>query len=90
MGVFTIYDWGNGAAAEAWNRVFDHFGSVYIDRARGTGFGIDSIAVRPSEGGDGGFELTDMTGASGPREIRIVFDDGSARTVTLTGAVVVK
>lgn len=90
MGVFTIYDWGNGAAAEAWNRIHDHFGSVYIDRSREKGFGIDSIAVRPSEGGAGGFELADMTGASGPRDIRVVFDDGSARTVTLTGPVVVK
>ena len=27
MGVFTIYDWGNGAAAEAFNRLLDHFGS---------------------------------------------------------------
>ena len=26
MGVFTIYDWGNGAAAEAYNRMVDHFG----------------------------------------------------------------
>jgi len=26
MGVFTIYDWGNGAASEAYNRMLDHFG----------------------------------------------------------------
>ena len=25
MGEFTIYDWGNGAAAEAYNRILDHF-----------------------------------------------------------------
>jgi hypothetical protein len=24
IGTFTIYDWGNGAAAEAWNRMADH------------------------------------------------------------------
>ena len=24
IGPFTIYDWGNGAAAEAWNRMADH------------------------------------------------------------------
>lgn len=24
IGSFTIYDWGNGAAAEAWNRMADH------------------------------------------------------------------
>ena len=24
MGSFTIYTWGNGAAAEAWNRILDH------------------------------------------------------------------
>jgi hypothetical protein len=28
MGEFTIYDWGNGAAAEAYNRIFDKFGSL--------------------------------------------------------------
>ena len=27
MGEFTIYDWGNGAAAEAYNRIIDKFGS---------------------------------------------------------------
>src|SRR5690554_349041 len=28
MGEFTIYDWGNGAAAEAYNRILDNFGKV--------------------------------------------------------------
>ena len=28
MGEFTIYDWGNGAAAEAYNRVIDKFGKI--------------------------------------------------------------
>jgi len=26
IGEFTIYDWGNGAAAEAYNRILDHWG----------------------------------------------------------------
>lgn len=26
MGEFTIFDWGNGAAAEAYNRILDHWG----------------------------------------------------------------
>ncbi|MCG2462378.1 glycoside hydrolase family 88 protein [Flavobacteriaceae bacterium F89] len=26
IGEFTIYDWGNGAASEAYNRILDHFG----------------------------------------------------------------
>jgi hypothetical protein len=34
MGVFTIYDWGNGAAAEAYNRMVDHFGLDLVYRAR--------------------------------------------------------
>jgi len=34
MGVFTIYDWGNGAAAEAYNRLLDHFGPELIHRAK--------------------------------------------------------
>jgi hypothetical protein len=32
MGVFTIYDWGNGAAAEAWNRLLDRFGKPFLSR----------------------------------------------------------
>jgi hypothetical protein len=30
IGEFTIYDWGNGAAAEAYNRILDHFGKDLI------------------------------------------------------------
>ncbi len=31
MGEFTIYDWGNGAASEAYNRIVDKFGKKYLD-----------------------------------------------------------
>lgn len=31
IGEFTIYDWGNGAAAEAYNRIVDHFGVSVFD-----------------------------------------------------------
>jgi hypothetical protein len=34
MGVFTIYDWGNGAAAEAYNRMVDHLGRELVHRSR--------------------------------------------------------
>ena len=34
MGVFTIYDWGNGAAAEAWNRLLDRFGSAFLAQTK--------------------------------------------------------
>ena len=30
IGEFTIYDWGNGAAAEAYNRIVDHYGKKFI------------------------------------------------------------
>jgi len=30
IGEFTIYDWGNGAAAEAYNRMIDHYGKDFI------------------------------------------------------------
>ena len=30
IGEFTIYDWGNGAAAEAYNRMVDHYGEDFI------------------------------------------------------------
>ena len=36
MGVFTIYDWGNGAAAEAALRILDHFGPLMITLSRTT------------------------------------------------------
>ena len=31
IGEFTIYDWGNGAAAEAYNRLLDHYGESFIN-----------------------------------------------------------
>lgn len=31
IGEFTIYDWGNGAAAEAYNRIVDHYGSKIFE-----------------------------------------------------------
>ena len=30
IGEFTIYDWGNGAAAEAYNRILDHYGKSFL------------------------------------------------------------
>ncbi|MBL0741163.1 hypothetical protein [Chryseolinea lacunae] len=32
IGEFTIYDWGNGAASEAYLRVMDHFGATYLEQ----------------------------------------------------------
>src|SRR5690606_14692363 len=69
IGPFTIYDWGNGAAAEARNRIRDHYGDVYIDLKRGAAFGIDSVRVEKDQNG---WTLHDR--ADSPREIRIVFD----------------
>lgn len=31
MGEFTIYDWGNGAAAEAYNRILDSYGQKLLE-----------------------------------------------------------
>ncbi|MBX3257617.1 MAG: hypothetical protein KF862_26050 [Chitinophagaceae bacterium] len=31
IGEFTIYDWGNGAAAEAYNRMVDHYGKGFVE-----------------------------------------------------------
>ncbi|NLE39331.1 MAG: hypothetical protein GX621_15025, partial [Pirellulaceae bacterium] len=80
MGVFTIYDWGNGAAAEARNRIQDNYGDVYLDRLRRQGFGIDSIEVTID--GDRAV-LRDL--ADSPREVRIVFDNGTRKTIRLEG-----
>ena len=58
MGEFTIYDWGNGAAAEAYNRIFDKFGSLSPTLSKGEGVCLDEtfsnfFEVRfPSAGGD--------------------------------------
>ncbi len=30
MGGFTIYDWGNGSASEAFNRMVDHYGMEFL------------------------------------------------------------
>lgn len=30
MGGFTIYDWGNGSASEAFNRMVDHYGLEFL------------------------------------------------------------
>ncbi|WP_339653121.1 hypothetical protein [uncultured Salegentibacter sp.] len=30
IGEFTIYDWGNGAASEAYNRIIDHYGKELL------------------------------------------------------------
>jgi len=80
MGSFTIYDWGNGAAAEARNRIYDHYGDVYIDRKRGHGFGTGSISVEKVAEG---FQITDL--ADTTREIKIVFEDGTSMIDKLDG-----
>ncbi|MEN6311099.1 MAG: hypothetical protein ABFD80_06130, partial [Acidobacteriota bacterium] len=86
MGVFTIYDGGNGAAAEAAMRVLDHYGHVYIDRTRGRAFGLDRVRVNRS---GKGWEIVDETGL--PRTLRVVFDDGRSMAVeTAAGPVLVK
>ena len=82
IGEFTIYDWGNGAAAEGRNRIRDHFGDVYIDRQRGQAFGIDSVQVERV--GDG-YTLRDASGAAS-REVAVVFEDGTRKVVSLAGS----
>jgi hypothetical protein len=79
MGVFTIYDWGNGAAAEAAMRIRDHFGDVYIDGERGVGFGIDKVRVSRT---DEGWLLVNE--AAEPRLLRVVFSDGRVQDVQIS------
>jgi hypothetical protein len=85
IGSFTIYDWGNGAASEARCRVYSHYGDVYIDRKRKQAFGIDSISVT-RQGSK--YRLRDLAGT--PREVNIVFEDGTSRTVKLDGTAAVE
>lgn len=81
IGEFTIYDWGNGAAAEARNRIWDHYGDLYIDRRRGQAFGIDSVSAHIE--GDR-CHITDRTG--GNRPIKVIFEDGASLVVEMAGA----
>jgi hypothetical protein len=81
MGTFTIYDWGNGAAAEAWNRIHDHYGDVYVDRPRGHAFGIDSVGVERTKEG---YRLIDLSNAR--RTVKVVFEDGSTRELFFDGS----
>ena len=85
IGSFTIYDWGNGAASEASNRIHDHYGDVYIDRLRNHGFGIDNIQVNRTEGG---FLLTNLSDE--PRDVRIVFEDNTSQNVHLDNSAIIK
>jgi hypothetical protein len=82
---FSEFTWGNGSGAEARNRVYDHYGDVFIDRTRGHGFGIDSIAI---EKNGQGWRLRDM--AAKPRSVKVVFDDGSVKKVWLDGKTVLR
>jgi hypothetical protein len=78
MGVFTIYDWGNGAAAEAAMRILDHYGHVYIDRPRNRAFGIDRVQVHRN---GQGWTLINESGES--RTLRVVFEDGSGQEIRI-------
>ena len=85
MGVFTIYDWGNGAAAEAAMRIRDHFGDVYIDDERDFGIGIDKVSVSRT---DEGWVLVNE--AEEPRLLRVVFADGSMQEVKINDQAMVR
>ncbi len=85
IGFFSIFDWGCGSASEAYARITDHYGHVYIDRARNRAFGIDSIDVQPQ---GKGWLLTDL--ANTPRKIRVVDDVGPDRILWLDGTLVVQ
>lgn len=82
MGEFTIFTWGNGAAAEARARIHDNYGDVYVDRGRTTAFGVDSIDAR-FEGGT--LTLRDL--AKAPRRVKVTLENGESREVMLDGSV---
>jgi hypothetical protein len=77
---YSEFTWGNGSGAAARNRIYDHYGDVYIDRRRGHGFGIDSIAVH-RHGNQ--WVLQDLAGQR--RDVKVVFEDGSSKHVRLDG-----
>lgn len=75
IGEFTIYDWGNGAAAEAFNRIRDHYGDVYLDSGRGRAFAVNGVTV--ASGARGQFVVKNP-GPSG-RDLCVVTDKGESR-----------
>jgi hypothetical protein len=85
IGPFTIYDWGNGAACEARNRIRDHYGDVYIDVKRGRAFGLDSLKIERLQGA---WHITDL--ADSPRSVRVVFSSGQKLDVSVDGSATVK
>lgn len=80
IGNFTIYDWGNGAAAEAFNRIRDHFGDIFIDRTRGRAFAINGVVVANTQEGES-YTVTNATAT--PRDLRIVDDRSQSHTLHL-------
>ncbi len=80
VGEFTIYDWGNGAAAEAFNRIRDHYGDLYIDHMRQRAFAINGVTAT-HEQAEGEYTVTNL--ASSNRELRIVTDQGERRHIQL-------
>lgn len=84
IGPFTIFSWGNGLASQARIMTRAHFGDVYIDRTRGHAFGIDAVTAAPVEGG---YELRDL--AEQPREVCVVFEDGSDQRIQLNGTAII-
>lgn len=85
IGPFTIYDWGNGAASEARNRIRDHYGDVYVDLQRGRAFGLDSLKVEKL---DGAWRITDL--ADAPRTVRVAFSNGQSLDVEVNGSATIK
>ena len=79
MGVFTIYDWGNGAASEAGDA---HPGSLRsrVYRSRPAARPLASIRSRFSER-TRGWDIINETGQA--RTIRVVFDDGTTKDVKI-------
>ena len=84
IGEFTIYDWGNGAAAEARNRIWDHFGDLYIDRRHGHAFGIDSLTTRLD-----GNQCYVIDQAAPGRTLKVVFEDNSSTYITTEASEVI-
>ena len=82
---FSIFDWGCGSASESWNRIFEHYGDVFIHTARDEAFAIHGIEVSALPAG---FELVDTLAT--PRMLRVMFDDGFVQQVMLDGSVVVQ
>jgi hypothetical protein len=78
IGPFTCYSWGNGGALATAALVYDRYGDVYVDPARGHAFGIDGCVATVA---GGRVRIEDRYARS---SLTVAYADGTRRDVKLS------